>query len=114
MLKFIKRRMLTALVVGAVGATSMPAFAEYGDYPNDFAMAGDLLVARPLGLVWTVAGSAIFVVSLPFTAIARQRQRRSGYAGRWAGKRDVRPLPGMRQQRPLLGSERRSPNRARR
>lgn len=70
MLNFIKSRALTVLVVAALGATSVPAFADPSEYPNDFAMAGDLLVARPLGLVWTVAGSAIFVVSLPFTAIA--------------------------------------------
>jgi len=68
MLKFIKSRVLTALVLGAI---SVPAFAvEPMDYPNDFAMAGDILVARPLGVVWTVAGSALFVVSLPFTALA--------------------------------------------
>ncbi len=66
MLKFIQGRLLLALVVGAI---SLPAFADPGDYPNDFAMAGDLLIARPLGVVWTVAGSALFVVSLPFTAL---------------------------------------------
>lgn len=64
MLKFIKSRVLTAVIVGVIG---MPAFAD--EYPNDFAMAGDVLIARPLGLVWTVAGSALFVVSLPFTAL---------------------------------------------
>ena len=32
-------------------------------------MTIDLLLARPLGLVSTVVGSAIFVVSLPFSAI---------------------------------------------
>jgi hypothetical protein len=30
-------------------------------------MAGDLLVARPLGVLATVAGTAIYVVSLPFS-----------------------------------------------
>ena len=38
--------------------------------PNAFAMAGDLIVARPIGLVMTVAGAAAFVVSLPFTLLA--------------------------------------------
>jgi len=38
--------------------------------PNAFAMAGDLIVARPIGLVMTVAGAAVFVVSLPFTLLA--------------------------------------------
>ncbi len=66
MLKFIQGRLLLALVVSAM---SVPAFADPADYPNDFSMAGDLLIARPLGVVWTVAGSALFVVSLPFTAL---------------------------------------------
>lgn len=38
--------------------------------PNAFAMTGDLLVARPIGLVMTVLGGAAFIVSLPFTALA--------------------------------------------
>jgi hypothetical protein len=33
-------------------------------------MTGDLLVARPIGLVMTAIGGAAFVVSLPFTALA--------------------------------------------
>ncbi len=36
--------------------------------PSFLAMTGDLLVARPLLLVTTVAGTAVFLVSLPFTA----------------------------------------------
>lgn len=38
--------------------------------PSAEAMVFDLFVMRPLGLVGTVAGAAIFVVSLPFDAIA--------------------------------------------
>ena len=38
--------------------------------PNAFAMAGDLVVARPIGLVMTVAGAAAFVISLPFTLLS--------------------------------------------
>jgi hypothetical protein len=33
-------------------------------------MVGDLVVARPIGLVMTVAGTAAFIVSLPFTLLA--------------------------------------------
>lgn len=46
--------------------------------PNEFAMVGDLLVARPLGAVITVAGTAVWLVSLPFTLL-------SGHAGEAAG-----------------------------
>lgn len=38
--------------------------------PNEFAMVGDLLVARPIGLVMIVGGAAAWVVSLPFTLLA--------------------------------------------
>ncbi len=44
------------------------AFAQHNDEnPSALAMAGDLVVARPIGLVATVLGSAAFVVSLPFS-----------------------------------------------
>jgi len=67
MQKFIKRRVLTAAILAAM---SVPAMAGAEDPPGEFAMAGDILVARPIGVVLTVLGSALFVVSLPFTAIA--------------------------------------------
>lgn len=35
--------------------------------PSAFAMAADLVVARPLLLATTVAGAAVYLVSLPFT-----------------------------------------------
>ncbi len=45
-----------------------PAHAGDEDEPTAMAMAGDLLIARPGGLVLTVVGAAAFVVSLPFSA----------------------------------------------
>lgn len=38
------------------------------DDPSFLMMTADLLVARPALLVTTVAGAAVFLVSLPFTA----------------------------------------------
>ncbi len=38
--------------------------------PSAGAMVGDLLIARPLGLVMTIGGTAAFLVSLPFTLLA--------------------------------------------
>ena len=32
-------------------------------------MASDIIFARPLGLVATIVGSALFIVSLPFSAL---------------------------------------------
>ncbi len=66
MQKFIRSRALAALIIAAI---SVPAFAAAEDSPNDWAMAGDVLVARPFGMVLTLVGSALFVVSLPFTAL---------------------------------------------
>jgi hypothetical protein len=46
--------------------------------PNEFAMVGDLFVARPIGLVMTAAGAIVWVISLPFTLL-------SGHASEAAG-----------------------------
>ncbi|HET8710880.1 MAG TPA: hypothetical protein VFM32_05875 [Spongiibacteraceae bacterium] len=37
--------------------------------PSALAMAGDAIIARPLGLVFTVVGTAIYVVTLPFSLL---------------------------------------------
>jgi hypothetical protein len=46
----------------------MPVHAAPEDEPSAMAMTGDLLIARPLGIVITTIGAAAFVVSLPFSA----------------------------------------------
>lgn len=67
------QRVATALVVGclllpqALWAQRNTAIDES---PNAGVMAADLVVARPVGVVLTVAGAAAFVVSLPFTLLA--------------------------------------------
>ena len=48
-----------------------PAFAQpenKNSEPTAAAMVCDLIFLRPLGLVATVLGSALFIVSIPFTA----------------------------------------------
>ncbi len=37
--------------------------------PTALAMAGDLVVARPVGLAITIVGAAVFLVSLPFSLL---------------------------------------------
>lgn len=37
--------------------------------PPAYAMVGDLLVARPLLIAATLVGTAVFIVSLPFSAL---------------------------------------------
>jgi hypothetical protein len=56
------------LCVSLTGIFAMPAQAAREDDPSAAAMTADVLIARPLGLVATVLGSAVFVVSLPFSA----------------------------------------------
>jgi len=50
----------------ALAAPSSQAFEDY----SPEAMAADSLVVRPVCLAATIVGTAVFVVSLPFTLIA--------------------------------------------
>ena len=50
--------------------TSQQAIARSAEHEsNGAAMAADLVIVRPIGLLATVLGSAVFVVSLPFTLL---------------------------------------------
>lgn len=62
--------LITAFALIAVPCTaSFAAGLETDDEIVAGQMAGDALVARPLGLCATVIGGALFVVSLPFSAL---------------------------------------------
>lgn len=64
------KRQIGLVLVALLLAPSGFAQSSIDEKPNAFAMAGDLVVARPIGLVMTAVGGAAFVVSLPFTALA--------------------------------------------
>ncbi|EED31922.1 hypothetical protein NOR53_2995 [gamma proteobacterium NOR5-3] len=64
------KRQIGLVLVALLLAPSVFAQSSIDEKPNAFAMAGDLVVARPIGLVMTAVGGAAFVVSLPFTAMA--------------------------------------------
>lgn len=69
------RRAFTALLVGCLMLPqALWAQSAVDETPNEWAMVGDLLVARPIGLVLTAGGAAVWLVSLPFTLL-------SGHAG---------------------------------
>ena len=73
------RRALVALMIGCLLLPqALMAQEAVDESPNEFAMVGDLLVARPIGAVMTVAGTAVWLVSLPFTLL-------SGHASEAAG-----------------------------
>lgn len=65
------RRTVAALLVACMMLPqALWAQTAIDDAPNEWAMVGDLLVARPVGLVMTVGGAAVWLVSLPFTLLA--------------------------------------------
>ena len=72
MKQIIKGIITLFFVISFICVPCMPAFAAYEtsvDEPTTESMMGDAIVARPLGLISTVVGSAFFVVSLPFSAL---------------------------------------------
>lgn len=67
--KFLGVQLLGLLMTFSL-AVPQAAAEAVDETPDPFAMVGDLVVARPIGLVMTAAGAAAFIVSLPFTAMA--------------------------------------------
>ena len=62
----------TFLAAVAIAAASMQAQAYdqvIDDTPSAEAMTFDLFIVRPLGLVGTVMGTAVFIVSLPINLL---------------------------------------------
>jgi len=73
------RRATVALVVSCLLLPQMLWAQEAIDEsPNEWAMVGDLLVARPIGVVLTVGGAAAWLVSLPFTLLAGNASEAAG------------------------------------
>ncbi len=67
----VSRRLASITLVAAmVTAPSLSAQTAVDESPSTGAMVGDLLLARPIGLVMTVGGTAAWIVSLPFTLMA--------------------------------------------
>jgi len=66
-----RRALLAASLALAMGVSPLlQAQQPIDESPSEAEMIGDLLVARPIGAVMTVAGTAAFLVSLPFTVLA--------------------------------------------
>lgn len=69
--RFGRRAALAAVLAATLGtAPLLQAQQPIDESPTEAEMIGDLLVARPIGAVMTVAGTAAFLVSLPFTVLA--------------------------------------------
>lgn len=72
MSEILKRVIILLTTLALVAVPCMTCFAQELEQDDDIIagkMAGDALVVRPLGLVATVIGGAIFIVSLPFSAL---------------------------------------------
>src|SRR6516225_2757952 len=66
----MKTKAITLLCAATIGlATATPALA--GCDPDPGVATADALVMRPALFATTVAGTAVFVVSLPFTLLSR-------------------------------------------
>lgn len=66
------RPFFSGLVLAAAVATSAPVLAYdpvIDDTPSGESMVFDLFIARPLGLVGTVAGTAVYIVALPINLL---------------------------------------------
>jgi hypothetical protein len=65
------RRAIAALTISTLLLPqALWAQSAVDDSPNEWAMVGDLLVARPVGAVMTAGGAAVWLVCLPFTLLA--------------------------------------------
>ena len=73
------RRAIVAVIVSCMLLPQMLSAQEAIDEsPNEWAMAGDLLVARPIGAALVVGGAAVWLVSLPFTLLAGNASEAAG------------------------------------
>lgn len=61
------RALLIASLTAVLAMPQMTLAQQGFEDPSALAMASDLIIARPVGLVTTVIGSALYVVSLPFS-----------------------------------------------
>lgn len=66
----MRRAVAAAVISCLLWPQALWAQSAVDDSPNEWAMVGDLLVARPVGLVMTAGGAAVWLVSLPFTLLS--------------------------------------------
>ncbi len=105
------KRWLAALVFCLVTSTFLiqsPAIATPAKYRvghDPVAMMADGVLARPLGLVSTVIGSAFFVVTLPFTipsdSVGAAKRQLIDYPAWFTFKRPLGEF-GRRYERPII------------
>lgn len=89
-----KQRMIACLL--ALLVFSAPVYAQAAA-PSGSDMFVDLVISRPLGLLGVVAGSAAFVIALPFTipsgSVARSAEELVKKPMRYTFKRPLGEFP---------------------
>ena len=61
--------LIAALIFIPFGISALAQSKNLDNQISPEAMAADLFVIRPLGIVTSVLGTAVFIVSLPFSAL---------------------------------------------
>ena len=75
------------------GAETGFAFKPQPGPPSSAVVAADAIIGRPLGLATTIAGTGVFLVTLPFSLTSESTAEASwGMMGRPGGWTFVRPL----------------------
>jgi hypothetical protein len=69
--------LISALVCVPLGASAFAAAQTSNEEITGSTMTADLLLVRPLGIVATVLGCAVFIVSLPFSALGGNTKQAS-------------------------------------
>lgn len=65
----LTRTLTAAALLACAAAPAQASDVEIDDAPSAEAMTFDLFIMRPLSLVGTVAGTAVYLVSLPFNLL---------------------------------------------
>lgn len=61
--------LVITLIVVPFGTSALAEMQTVDEENSGALMTADLILARPLGIVGTVFGCAVFIVSLPFSAL---------------------------------------------
>lgn len=69
--------LIIALVLIPFGTSALAKGHSLDEENSGALMTADLILARPLGIVATVLGCAVFVVSLPFSALGGNTKQAS-------------------------------------
>jgi hypothetical protein len=69
--------LIATLVLVPMGASVLAREGSLDEKNTAGAMTADLVIVRPLGIVATVLGCAVFVVSLPFSALGSNTKEAS-------------------------------------